>query len=187
MLKALNMPDTALQIYLPPFLLAFLLITFMWKWVRKIIRSKRYPEVEITVQYSRIKRIEVFYLLVFVVFAFMVSIYTFNHEHYYLFVPFDAFDHPFINGFGLLVLKIAFIAVVIAQIHIDKELYKYYRDMNDLKAMELVYYSERMLLGGLLLMFIGIFITLTNLISLITAVCSLLIYYKVFSFRVFRK
>jgi len=62
-----------------------------------------------------------------------------------VFLPLDKFHHPLINVMGLLIMKIAIVWFVIAQIHIDKELYKYSRNIESLSDMELVRYSERML------------------------------------------
>src|SRR5690606_34568098 len=97
----------------------------------------------------------------------MTLVYSLVPEYYYIFFPLDTFHHPVINIMGLLIMKIAIIWIVIAQVHIDKELYKYSRNIESLSAIELVRYSERMLLAGKLVLFIGLFITITNIISLI--------------------
>jgi hypothetical protein len=179
------MPDKTLQIYLPSFLFAFLLITFFWKWIRHLLKMNTFPNIEETTNYKRVKRVDIAYRIIFMVFAIMIMIYTFYPNLYFIFIPLEPFDHPIINSFGLLVLKIAFILVVTAQVHIDKELYKYSRDISNLKAMELVHYSERIMLGGLALMFVGIFVTITNIIAILAALLGLFVYLRVFPFRNF--
>lgn len=42
--------------------------------------------------------------------------------------------------------------------------------------MELVYFSERMFLGGLTVMFVGMFVTITNLIGILAGLISLYFY-----------
>ena len=68
--------------------------------------------------------------------------------------------------------------MIVGQLHIDKELYKYSRKSGDLSLMELVYFSERMFLGGLTVMFVGMFVTITNVVGIIAGLVSVLFYYN---------
>lgn len=164
------MKDPILQIYLPTFMLVFVGLTFFWGWLRKAISLKEYAQATTITQYNRLKRIDAIFRFIFAVFGLMTIIYSTLPELYYIFIPFDIFHHPIINGLGLLILKVAVAWIVAAQIQIDKELYKYSRDMSDLKAMELLYYSETILLKGMLIMFIGMFVTITNLVGILLGV-----------------
>ncbi|MCE3226067.1 MAG: rane protein [Bacteroidetes bacterium] len=181
------MNDHSLQTYLPAFLVAFVLITFLWKWMRRFFRMKEYDDIENKVSYQRFKRIDTIFKIIFFLFCLMIIVYVFVPEFYSIFIPIESCDHPFINSIGLLILKAAFVWIVVAQVSIDKELYKYSRDINSLKAMELVYYSEQMLLGGLAVMFVGMFVTLTNVVGIIIGIVAVIIYLKVFSFKLLRK
>ncbi len=179
------MEKEVLQMFLPSFLLVFIGITFFWKWFRKIIRVKEYTDIERTTNYNRLKRINFLFIVLFVVFAIMTFIYCVLPSHYYIFIPLDKFDHPVINSVGVLLLKVALIWMIVAQLYIDKELYKYSRDSGNLSLMELVYFSEKMFLGGLTVMFVGMFITITNVIGIISGLISVLFYYHlVFRYKI---
>jgi hypothetical protein len=110
----------------------------------------------------------------------MSVVYSLVPEFYYVFLPLDKFHHPLINVMGLLIMKIAIIWIVIAQVHIDKELFKYSRNIESLSAMELVRYSERMLLTGMLVLFIVFFTTITNIIGLVLVALGVAIYLRMF-------
>ena len=152
------MTDPGLQMYLPAFMLVATWLMIFWKQFRKITHI---AEVKIDVdkikEYSRLKRVSGYFWLIFSVFGIMTIIYSLLPDFYYIFIPLDKFHHPVINSIGLLIMKIAIVWIAIAQIHIDKELYKYSRDIESLSAMELVHYSEQMLLTGMLVLFIGFF------------------------------
>ncbi|MBP7808453.1 MAG: hypothetical protein KA163_04115 [Bacteroidia bacterium] len=109
----------------------------------------------------------------------MVLIFWLFPEQYYIFIPLDKFDHPVINSMGILLLKVALIWMIVAQLHIDKELYKYSRKSGDLSLMELVHFSEKMFLGGLTVMFVGMFVTITNVVGIVAGLLSVLFYYNV--------
>lgn len=172
------MGSEVLKIFLPAFIVVFVLITFFWKWFRRLIRLEVYRKLEQTVSYKRVKRINGVFLVLFFLYVIMTFVYSLLPEMYYVFVPFESFDHPLINSAGVLLLKAALIWMIVAQLHIDKELYKYSRKSGDLTLMELVYFSERMFLGGLTVMFVGMFVTITNLIGILAGLISLYFYYN---------
>lgn len=172
------MDNEVLRIFLPSFVAIFICITFFWKWFRKAVRAEQFRDIEKLATYPRLKRINSFYQWILVIFSVMTIIYTFFPDLYYIFVPLDRFDHPIINGAGLLLLKVALIWMVVAQLHIDKELYKYSRKIEDLKLMELVHFSEKMFLGGLTLMFFGMFVTITNVVGIVMGAAAIMFYYR---------
>lgn len=175
------MTDPTLQMYLPAFMVIATWLIVFWKQFRKI---SRIPEPEPTnekiVEYNRLKRISMLFWIIFSLFGVMTIIYSLLPEFYYIFLPLDIFHHPLINVIGLLIMKIAIVLIVVAQVHIDKEIYKYSRNIESLSAMELVRYSEKMLLTGMLVLFIGFFTTITNLIGLLLVVIGVIIYLKLF-------
>ncbi|MBX2928526.1 MAG: hypothetical protein KF852_11870 [Saprospiraceae bacterium] len=175
------MTDPTLQMYLPAFMLVATWLIIFWKQFRKVTRvTETNATIEKIIEYNRLKRVSGYFWIIFSVFGVMTIIYSLVPEFYYLFIPLDKFHHPLINVMGLLILKIAIVLIVIAQVHIDKELYKYSRNIENLSAMELVRYSERMLLTGMLIFFIGIFITVTNIIGLLLVGLGVIIYLKMF-------
>lgn len=175
------MTDPTLQMYLPAFMLVATWLIVFWKQFRKVTKiSELTGTKEKILEFNRLKRVSGYFWIIFSVFGIMTVIYSVLPELYYLFIPLDTFHHPLINLMGLLIMKIAIVWIVIAQIHIDKELYKYSRNIESLSTMELVRYSERMLLTGMLVFFIGFFTTITNIIGLVLVGLGVTIYLKMF-------
>jgi len=175
------MTDPTLQMYLPAFMLVATWLIIFWKQFRKVTRiTEPNATNKKIIEYNRLKRVSGFFWIIFSVFGIMTIIYSVVPEFYYVFIPLDKFHHPLINVMGLLIMKIAIVWIVIAQVHIDKELYKYSRNIESLSAMELVRYSERMLLTGMLVLFIGFFTTITNIIGLVLVALGVAIYLKMF-------
>lgn len=175
------MTDPILQMYIPAFMLVAACLTIFWALFRKNSnRPMTTPDSEVIKSYKRLKRVSRYFWIIFTIFGIMAIIYSAFPEFYYLFLPLDQFHHPVINTIGLLIMKISILWIVLAQIHIDKELYKYSRDIESLSAMELVRYSEKMLITGMLVLFIGFFTTITNIIGLLLVVSGVLIYFNLF-------
>lgn len=175
------MTDPTLQMYLPAFMLVATWLIVFWKQFRKVTRiTETSSDTKKIKEYNRLKRVSFLFWLIFSAFSVMTVIYSLTPEFYYVFLPLDKFHHPLINVLGLLIMKIAIVWIVIAQIHIDKELYKYSRNIESLSAMELLRYSERMLLTGMLVLFIGFFTTITNVIGLVLVVLGVVVYLKMF-------
>ena len=175
------MTDPLLQIFLPAYMLVATWLIIFWKQFRKVARiTETSTSTQKIIEYKRLKRVNSFFWIIFSIFGVMTVIYSLVPEFYYVFLPLDIFHHPVINIMGLLIMKIAIIWIVIAQVHIDKELYKYSRNIESLSAMELVSYSERMLLTGILVLFIGFFTTITNIIGLLLVVMGVAIYLRNF-------
>lgn len=178
------MTDPTLQMYLPAFMLVATWLIIFWKQFRKVtLISDLTATNEKILEYNRLKRVSGYFWIIFSVFGIMTIIYSVLPELYYLFLPLDTFHHPLINVMGLLIMKIAIVWILIAQVHIDKELYKYSRNIESLSAMELVHYSERMLLTGMLVLFIGFFTTITNIIGLVLVSLGVTIYLKMFFYK----
>jgi len=175
------MTDPILQIYLPAFLLVATWLIVFWQQFRKVTRiTETSADIEKVRDYNRLKKVSMYFWLIFSMFSLMTIIYSFAPKFYFMFIPLDKFHHPVINVMGLLIIKIAIIWIVIAQVHIDKELFKYSRNIRSLTAMELVQYSERILITGLLVLFIGFFVTITNIIGFLLVLLGALFYLRMY-------
>ncbi len=164
--------------YLMSCMVVTMAILLFWGQFRKKLKITTYESPDQQVNYRRIKRVSLVFWLIFSLFGFMVIIYASLPELYFMFLPLDVFHHPFINSIGLLIVNMAIAWIVVAQLHIDKELFKYHRDMESLKAMELVSYSESMLLSGMLIFFLGIFITITNIVGMVLTLLGMVFFFK---------
>lgn len=173
------MKDQYLQMYLLACVVVSMAILLLWGMARKKLSVNEPHDPLAFSQYHRIKRVSLWFWLIFSAFILMVVIYSIVPDLYFVFFPLDVFHHPLINNIGILVTKLAIAWIVVAQLHIDKELYKYLRDMESLSAMELLWYSEGKLLAGMLFLFVGISITITNVVGLFLVVTCLIIFIKI--------
>lgn len=174
------MIDQTLQIYLPAFMLVALFVIFFWHWFRPGVPKKALPGKHPFKKYRRFKRINPSFTILFVFYALIIVIYSYFPDAYSIFIPLDFFHHPMINLMGLLILKVALVMMVIAQSRIDSELYKLKRELADLGSMELIWHSEKMLLKGMITLFAGIVITVTNLAGVVLFTLGTILYYYLF-------
>lgn len=175
------MTDSTLQMYLPILMLVATWTIILWKQFRKLRRiTEPNPTIEKVREYNRLKKVSGYYWIIFSLFGIMTITYALIPEFYYVFLPLDKFHHPLINVMGLLVMIIAIVWIIIAQIQIDKVFHKNSCNIENSSTIKLVRYSERILLLGMLVLFIGLFITITNIIGLLLVGTGLAIYTNVF-------
>lgn len=173
------MTDPILQMHLPAFMIVSSITIFFWHRFRKAFPSNGTLSNEHPFnKYSRFKRINPSIKVVFGVFILMIVIYSYYPQGYSVFIPLDIFHHPVINMTGLLILKVALVFIVIAQLHLDNELYKFRRNVNDLSSMELVRHYEIVLTRGILVLFVGTVVTITNVVGIILTSIAFSIYYR---------
>ena len=176
------MPNPKLQVYLMAFMVVVTLIILFWNKLRLDRFSiKEVARPEMVKEYKLLKRISGYYWLIFSCFGLMTIVYAGLPQFYYLFLPLDAFDLPVINTMGLLILGVSLVWIIIAQIQIDKELYRLSRNIEKLEAMEMVRFSERLLISGLFILFLGFSTTITNIMGIALVLISGFIYLKQFS------
>lgn len=172
-----------LKMILPALMLIASWVIIFWKNFRKIVPViESRPTIEKLTKYHRLKRVGGYYWIIFALFVCMTIVYSLIPDLNFIFFPLDFFDHPLVNELGLMIMKISIIWIVIAQLQIDRELYKYSRNIESLAAMELVHYSEKMLLSGMLVLFLGYFTTVTNIAGFVLVLCGLFIHFRTFGF-----
>jgi len=172
-----------LQIYIPALMLVAMLILLFWKYVRQAIPIRvPHPNVEKLTNYNSLKRLGGYFCILFIAFLLITIIYTLAPELYSYLLPIERLNHPFINEIGLIVMKLSLVWILIAQIQLDRELYKYSRKIDNLEAMELIHFSEKTLLSGILLLFLGFLITITSITGIFLVLISFVLYFKNFRF-----
>lgn len=176
------MPNYRLQVYLLAFMTVITLVILFWNKLRVGRFSiKEVARPELIREYRLLKRISSYYWLIFSCFGIMTVVYAGLPQFYYLFLPLEAFDIPVINTVGLLLLGISLVWIIIAQIQIDKELYRLSRNIERLEAMEMVRFSERLLISGMFILFLGFSTTITNLTGIVLVIISGIIYLRQFN------
>lgn len=108
-------------------------------------------------------------------FTTIVLCFTLYPYIYKSFIPIHQLDNPYINLIGLLVLSISMIWLVIAQVDFDKELYNIHGVNNGVKYINISLHSKR-IVTGYFLMFVGVTITLANLVSAILLLSAFVMY-----------
>lgn len=177
------MTDPVLQMYLLACVLIAMAILLFWNRLRSKVKLRQLPTPDASLSYKRLKRMSRTYWIIFLAFSLMVLVYAVLPDLYFVFLPLDFFHRPLINTVGLLITKLSIAWIVVAQLNIDKELFKHSRDIESLPAMELVWYSEKMLLTGMLIFFVGIFITITNIVGLLLTAIGMGVYLKRMAYR----
>jgi len=172
------MTEEVLKLYLPGFIVVFIWIAFFWRSFRKFSGIYKNFSAEYKISYNRFKRINILYRGILIIFFIMITVFAFIPKLYKWFFPIDQLNHPAINVTGFLILKIALVWVLVAQIILDREIHKYSRDVQSLAAMEMVYSAEKNFLRGLIVMFIGMFVTLSNVISIMLVIFGVIVYFK---------
>ncbi|MCO6148896.1 hypothetical protein [Flavobacterium sp. NRK1] len=82
---------------------------------------------------------------------------------------------------GLLIMGLALVWIIIAQLDIDKEIFKHSIGLHSLSPVKLLYYFERTLIFGMVLLFAGLFTTISNFAGLGLVITSIIIYLKLFT------
>ena len=169
------MTGITLRIYLPGFAIIFLAVALFWNSFKKFgIVDKTLPNEKD--YYNRLNRLHYIYMVALLIFFIMIFLYSFFPKLYTLFLPIAILDHPVINIIGFYILKIALIWTIISQIKLDSRIYKYSLDRSNLTLMEMVFRSEKNVTRGLLTMFVGIVITISNVIGILICVMALSYY-----------
>jgi len=172
------MNEEILRLFMIGFIIVFLWVVLFWKFFKKITLIQKDFEIENQAAYKRIKRLQCVNLWILSLYVLMIVLFVFTPKWYKVFLPIDALNNPAINMMGLLILKISLVWVVVVQLQLDAAIFKYSRKIDELSSMELVFFFERLLIKGLLLMFIGMFVTLSNIIGLLLCCAAFWYYYK---------
>lgn len=169
-----------LKYHLPVFVFLFAIMSFVWRRVRiKRSLSLIKGDSEILNKLSLLNRL---YSFLFVLVAGVVFLYAFFNEMYNsLAMPFHSLDIVPINNFGVLILNISIIWIISTQMNLDTNIFRIASGKLDWDTTQkIIIYSEKSVLIGFLIMFIGIFVTISSVGSLLLALISVLIYYFMF-------
>lgn len=170
------MYQDSLRLFLPSFMLTFLGIIFIWEIVRKSKNSSQKIIFNDNRLLKKISHIDFLYKL-FLIFLSIAGIsFAYLPEYYNFLLPIEPLDHPLINGIGILMLKISMIWIIIAQVFIDKELFKLKEKITDINTTKLFFYSQRALMSGLLLLFISFFVTISSVVSILICIIAYILY-----------
>ena len=152
----------------------FLWLIFFWGSFRWFVFVGNKAEQCRT--YNRKRYLHPVYSFFAAVFLMMMVLYSFFPHVYSIFVPIKKLDHPVINSIGVLIIKISFIWLIISKIILDKRIMLYSKDAGNPSHMMKVHMAEDKTIKGLLLMFIGVFVTISNFAGILLCLASLVFY-----------
>ncbi|RYE23703.1 MAG: hypothetical protein EOP51_09750 [Sphingobacteriales bacterium] len=116
-----------------------------------------------------------FLRLLVLCFTTIVLCYTLYPFIYKNFIPIQQLDTPYINLLGLITLCTSLVWLVIAQVDFDKELYNIHGAGNGVSYIDISAHSKRISIGYFL-MFIGVTVTLANILSAILLISAFVVY-----------
>lgn len=94
---------------------------------------------------------------------------------YSTFIPIDGLDNPYVNLLGVIILGVSLIRLTIAQVDFDKELYNIHGIPGSANYIDISLHSKR-IVTGYLLMFLGLTIILSNLVSTVLLISAFIVY-----------
>lgn len=164
------MTDAGLKPVLPHFVAVFLLVAFWRSWQDKNILLTAAVKTDPAV--SRLQKAEHFFSVLLVLFSLMTLLHA-CYPHLYLFLlPLDVLNEPAINGIGVILLRIALAWVVVAQLFIRRAVSR----LNQTKNPSPFLQAKKSHLFGMLLMFAGMLVALTNVAGIVLCNLAFLIF-----------
>ena len=164
-----------IEVFLPVFMLFFLLAFLAWNYIfRNRVRSRKGTYL------SSIIRINQVFLIMLGLAVIIVGLYSFHPDYYnILLLPIDALDKPFINETGGLILRVAFFWLLSSMIH-TYLLFKTITKENQNKAKEIYIYAQKIVLVSVALLLVGLAVTISSVGAFLLSSVGLLYYYSVY-------
>lgn len=169
-----------LQAFLLSFACVFYAVAFLWSELRK----RRLYAIDSlnTIQnnYLHIKKMDNSYKLLSVFFMIMIVCYVTLPSIYRFFIPIKILNNPLIDNIGLLILNISLVLIVVAQLDIDKEIYKIVTKSANKESENLLFYSKRKYIHGILVMCVGVVTVISTIVGSLVMILAFLLYRKDF-------
>lgn len=167
-----------LKYHLPVFLLFFSATVFLWTKVR-LSKISRASTVNSMHSIIRMKKAYSIFSILFLIVCVIVFLHSFLPDVYHKIVfPFVSWDIPEVNSFGAMILNVSLIWIIVTQMNLDIFLFRILSGNLEPHLVEkIIIYSQKSLLLGFLIMFVGMFVTITSLIALLLAGFGILVYY----------
>lgn len=169
------MDYNSLQIFLPAFMIVFLGTVTIWSRLRKrkTIRLSYALKSAIT---TEIKLVDLTFKMLLLFGVTVAVVYAYFPEYYYITGPIAWLDIPIVNTIGVLILKCSLIWVVMAQFNIERSIALANSGVDEVKHARLINYSQKLILTGFLIMFLGLFITISSVLAVIIFLAALILF-----------
>ncbi|HYG04260.1 MAG TPA: hypothetical protein VD927_17555 [Chryseosolibacter sp.] len=158
-----------LHIFLPAFMLVFLGTISVWSHVRKN-KKINVGEWTASAMKTELKLVDLFFKVLLVLSIGLSVLYAYFPEYYYIAGPIEWLDVPVINTVGVLVLKTSLVWIVMAQFNIEKTIAMFNSGVSKGSLPKLFTYSRKLILTGMLIMFFGLFITISSVLAIMICI-----------------
>lgn len=159
--------------FLPIFMIAFMACLFLWNEFRK-------KKLAINKGSKILERVNYKFYLMFMGALLIAFLYSFAPDLYQYLLPIEDLDHPFINFTGIQILKASLIWIIIYQFKLTSLWTIFFRNRVDEDEDNLHVYSHKVLMGGLVLMFLGLFVTISSFAAILLVTLAFMEYNKYF-------
>lgn len=172
------MNHDTLQIFIPAFMVVFFAIISLWSHVRKN------KNVQLTSDHrkrisSEVRLVDIFFKVLLLISLLLAVTYAFFPQYYYLAGPIEALDVPLVNTIGVITLKVSLIWIVMAQFNIEKTIALLNSGIEEASFSKLVTYSQKLILTGILIMFFGLFITISSVVAILICACATFLFDRI--------
>jgi hypothetical protein len=164
-----------LQIFLPAFMIVFLGTISVWSHIRKNKSVQLTPSHRKVINIE-LKLVDVFFKVLLFLSIALALVYAYFPEYYYLAGPIDWLDIPVVNIIGVLVLKTSLVWIVMAQFNVEKTIALFNSGVERGSFSKLLRYSQKLILTGILIMFFGLFITISSIAAIFICIIATLLF-----------
>lgn len=172
------MDNQLLQVFIPAFMATFIGTISVWAFVRKK-KSIRLDSSEKNKIRPELRLVDLFFKVLLVMSIAVAAVYAYFPEYYYLAGPIHWLDNPFINSVGVLVLATSLVWIVMAQFNIERTIALLNSGIERGSFKKLLTYSQKLVLTGMLIMFFGLFITLSSVVAVFIFITAALLFDRV--------
>jgi hypothetical protein len=167
-----------LQIILPAFMFVFLGTVSVWSHIRKNKTVQLTPAHRKIIK-TELRLVDIFFKVLLLLSAALAVVYAYFPEYYYLAGPIDWLDIPVVNITGVLVLKSSLVWIVMAQFNVEKTIALFNSGVEQGSFYKLLSYSQKLILTGMLMMFFGLFITISSIVAIFICITATLLFERI--------
>lgn len=170
-----------LRIYLPAFMMVFLIVVYAWSHFRRGQLSVTRQRIDGRIS-DEIKIVNGNFRILFVAALALSALYAFLPQHYHFTGPIELMDQPVINVMGLLILNASLVWIVVAQFNVEKTVGMLLSGLELDQKQKLVDNSQRLMLTGMFIMFLGLFITISSAASILICLVAVTQFARLFGY-----
>ena len=128
---------------------------------------------------TELRLIDFFFKVLVLLSSALAIVYAYFPEYYYLAGPITWLDDPVINTVGVLILKVSLVWIVVAQFNIERTIALFNSGIERGSFRKLLTYSQKLILTGMLIMFVGLFVTISSVVAVIICITASMLFERI--------